>query len=154
MLGWFFEAIYIAALLALVVVEQSRRRGQPYTKPWPLWGTFVGTIVVVTVGAWIWISANPVIHTPSEAESAAAATCPTADPFYGTPSITMQNIIGVNAEYANPAFLGFTHVDLESANPKYKSVWEPKNWTVVSTDPPPGCSIGVDYRVTVYVTKE
>ncbi len=154
MLGWFFESIYIAALLALVVVERSRRLGRLYTKPLPLWGTFVGTIVVVTLSAWIWVSGNPRIRTLSPAEMAATAMCPTDETgYYGTPKVAMPNIIGDSAAYGNPKFLRFAKVNLVSANPKYKSVWEPKNWTVVSTDPAPGCSIGPDYPVTVYVTK-
>ena len=56
MLGWFFESIYIAAFMALAVVERSRRRGEPRSSMWNVWGTFVCTIVVVTGLAYIWPS--------------------------------------------------------------------------------------------------
>jgi len=48
---------------------------------------------------------------------------------------------------------GLTNVELSSANPDYKSVWVASNWTVVSTDPTPGCLVNRYDRVVVYVTK-
>ena len=36
---------------------------------------------------------------------------------------------------------GLTNVELSSANPDYKSVWVASNWTVVRTDPTPGCLV-------------
>ncbi|WP_142282710.1 PASTA domain-containing protein [Mycobacterium aquaticum] len=69
--------------------------------------------------------------------------------------ITMPDLIGQNAGPVEDRLkgLGITNIELSSANPEYKSVWVASNWTVVSTDPPPGCSINAHHQVVVYVTK-
>jgi len=68
----------------------------------------------------------------------------------------MPDIVGQNAFPAKYAVLnaGFQQAEYASANPKYKSIWEPKNWTVASTDPRPGCKVPSSYSVTIYAWKD
>ncbi len=67
----------------------------------------------------------------------------------------MPGLVGLNAGDVESQLksLGINSVALSSANANYKSVWKASNWTVVSTDPGPGCMISPHYPVTVYVTK-
>ncbi|ANO03713.1 hypothetical protein AN916_12355 [Mycobacteroides immunogenum] len=112
---------------------------------WPVGILVVGLIVGVVI-----FIADP-IHSP--AGDAAANPCPAQ--MAATETITMPGLIGQNAGGVERRLksLGLTSVELSSANPNYKSVWKASNWTVVSTDPGPGCLIGLHYPVTVYVTK-
>lgn len=66
------------------------------------------------------------------------------------PDLVGQNAGGVEARLKA---LSLTSAELSSANPEYKSVWVASNWTVVSTDPGPGCGVNATDHVTVYVTK-
>ena len=71
------------------------------------------------------------------------------------PGITLPDIVGQNAGGVEDRLksLGLTNVELSSANPDYKSLRVASNWTVVSTDPTPGCLVNRYDRVVVYVTK-
>lgn len=107
-------------------------------------------LVVGLVIALVVFLADP-IHTP--AGDAAAKPCPTQSAT--SRAVTMPGLVGQNAgavEHQLKA-LGLASIELASANPNYKSVWVPSNWTVVSTDPAPGCVIGSFYPVTIFVTK-
>ena len=70
-------------------------------------------------------------------------------------SITIPDVTGENGKIAEQKLenLGLTDVTLSSANPKYSVVLLPANWTVVSTDPPAGTSVGAGDAVVVKVTK-
>lgn len=99
---------------------------------------------------------DPIHRIPTPAEQARSKPCPSPISIDGTqPSIKMPDLIGLNAGGVEARLkgLGLSSVDLESANAKHKSVWVPSNWTVVSTDPGPGCLLGHENIVTVYVTK-
>jgi hypothetical protein len=109
-------------------------------------------IVGFAVGAGL-LAANP-IHTP--AGDAAMGLCPNQTSVDGSPAdITMPDIIGQNAGNVEDQLrgMGITGVSLSSANPDYKEIWKASNWTVVSTDPKPGCVINGNYPTVVYVTK-
>ncbi|MGR6978387.1 PASTA domain-containing protein [Mycobacteroides abscessus] len=112
---------------------------------WP-----IGILVVGLVVGAVTFVVDP-IHSP--AGDAAAKSCPTHTPASG--SVTMPDLVGQNAGGVESKLrsLGLASVGLSSANPNYKSVWKASNWTVVSTDPGPGCVISPHYPVTVYVTK-
>lgn len=125
--------------------------GNLFARPsvrWPaaiLVAGFVAGLVILLV--------DP-IH--SIAEDAASKPCPTLTPSSGTSAhITVPDITGVNAATAESQLkkLGIETVVLTSANPDYKSVWMASNWTVVSTNPAPGCSVNRAGRIEVYVTK-
>ena len=114
---------------------------------WP--GAILG---VGLIAGLVILLADP-IHSP--AEDAASKSCPTAS-ISGTPAnITMPDIVGQNAGGVESQLkaLGISDVELSSANSEYKSVWVASNWTVVSTDPGPGCSVNAYDHVVVYVTK-
>lgn len=66
------------------------------------------------------------------------------------PGLVGQSAGGVEHQLT---VLGLNSIELVSTNPNYKSVWVPSNWTVVSTDPAPGCVISSYYSVTIFVTK-
>ncbi|KMV23313.1 hypothetical protein ACT16_06445 [Mycobacterium heckeshornense] len=70
--------------------------------------------------------------------------------------MAIPNIINQNAEIARKQLeqMGFTDIQLVSANPKYQIVLRAANWTVVSVDPPPGTAAATDSPVIVKVTKE
>ena len=109
-------------------------------------------VVGLVVGVGI-LLADP-IHSP--AEEASSKPCPTRTSIgENTADITVPDMVGQNAELAQNRLkgLGLTSVELSSANPDYKSVWVASNWTVVSTDPAPGCVVNRSNRVVVYVTK-
>jgi beta-lactam-binding protein with PASTA domain len=97
--------------------------------------------------------ADPV-HSP--AADAASKPCP-AQTSIGNSSadITVPDLVGQYAGgvEARLKSLGLNSVELSSANPDYKSVWVASNWTVVSTDPAPGCVVNRYERIVVYVTK-
>ena len=115
---------------------------------WP--AVILGVGLVVGLGILL---ADPV-HSP--AEDAASKPCPAQTSISGTPAnITVPDIVGQNAGGVEDRIksLGLTNVELSSANPDYKSVWVASNWTVVSTDPTPGCLVNRYDRVVVYVTK-
>jgi hypothetical protein len=110
-------------------------------------GLLVGLVILL---------ADPIHRIPSPAEQAGSKPCPAPISIDETPAdITMPDFIGQNAGGVEARLkgLGLTSVKLSSANPKYKSVWVASNWTVVSTDPNPGCVVGHDNLITVYVTK-
>jgi beta-lactam-binding protein with PASTA domain len=67
----------------------------------------------------------------------------------------VPDVVGANAADAETQLksTGFVNVNLESANPDYKSVWVASNWTVLSSDPAPGCVVSRSRSITVYVTK-
>lgn len=107
-------------------------------------GLVVGLVVLV---------ADP-IH--SAAGDARSKPCPTL--IAGGvrhPVVTMPDLVGQNAGGIETQLkrLGLNNVELSSANPDYKSVWVASNWTVVSTDPAPGCEINSTQQVVIYVTK-
>jgi hypothetical protein len=115
---------------------------------WPVAILVVGFVVGLVI-----LLVDP-IH--SVAEDAASKPCPAQMFTSGTSAhITLPDITGVNAATAEGQLksLGIADVVLTSANPDYKSVWMASNWTVVSTDPAPGCSVDSADRVEVYVTK-
>lgn len=111
---------------------------------------------ILAVGAVIGLGiliADP-IHSP--AGDARDKPCPTQT--YGgaaSSQVTMPDLVGQNAGGVEARLkgLGLTNVELSSANPEYKSVWVASNWTVVSSDPAPGCAINTSQPVIVYVTK-
>jgi PASTA domain len=110
-------------------------------------GLIVGLVILL---------ADPIHRIPSPAEQAKSKPCPAPISIDGaSANITMPDLLGQNAGGVESQLkrLGLTSVELSSANPKYKSVWVASNWTVVSTDPNPGCVVGHDNLVTVYVTK-
>jgi hypothetical protein len=99
---------------------------------------------------------DPIHRIPSPAEQAKSKPCPALTSVDGaSDNITMPDLIGQNADGVEDRLkgLGLTGVELSSANPEYKSVWVASNWTVVSTDPAPGCVVNHYYHVVVYVTK-
>jgi hypothetical protein len=115
---------------------------------WPVAVLIVGFVVGLVI-----LLVDP-IH--SVAEDAASKPCPAHVSTSGSAAmITLPDITGVNAATAENQLkgLGIANVVLTSANPDYKSVWMASNWTVVSTDPAPGCAIGSGARVEVFVTK-
>lgn len=115
---------------------------------WPIAIVIVGFVVGLGI-----LLADPI---KSPAHEAAAKPCPVQTSANGaTANITMPDMVGQNAGgvEARLTSLGLTSVKLSSANPDHKSVWVASNWTVVSTDPAPGCSINHYSPVVVYVTK-
>ena len=83
-------------------------------------------------------------------------SCPHQTSVDGAPAdITMPDIIGQNAGTVEDQLrgMGITEVSLSSANPNYKEIWKASNWTVVSTDPKPGCVINSNYPTVIYLTK-
>ena len=146
--GWIFETIYIAAIVAVAVYANEKKRGS-------LANWVVGAVVVSTTVGGIWLALNPIVPTP--AEVAATKPCPAQSLLPGQGRIVkMPDVIGQNAFPAKYAIMnaGFKQVEYESANSKYKSIWEPKNWTVASTDPRPGCEVADSYSVTIYAWKD
>lgn len=118
---------------------------------WPAVVLGVGLVVGLVI-----LLADPIHRIPSPAEQATSKPCPVPISIDETPAnITMPDFIGQNAGGVEARLkgLGLTSVELSSANPKYKSVWVASNWTVVSTDPNPGCILGRYNSVVVYVTK-
>lgn len=109
-------------------------------------------ILAVGLIAGLCIQLADPIHSP--AGDAASKPCP-AQPAGSSAAVTMPDLVGQNAGSVETRLkgLGLTSVELTSANPAYKSVWVPSNWTVVSTDPAPGCAVNSYYSVVVYVTK-
>lgn len=92
----------------------------------------------------------------SVAEDASARACPSQSYASTTSSTaTVPDVVGDNAADAETRLrsAGFVNVHLESANPDYKSVWVASNWTVLSSDPAPGCTVSSAGSITVYVTK-
>lgn len=167
--GWCFEVVYIAAVVALVLTAKAmrvRRLGAPMvaepanktaasaSAPLPVGSSFrpvvawTAAILVVGLGVGMGILAANPIHTA--AGDAAGRSCPTSSGEIKMPDIIGQNAGDVEAQLKG---LGFEGAALESANPSYKSVWVASNWTVVSTDPGPGCMVSRGYEATVYVTK-
>ncbi|MCV6977157.1 Stk1 family PASTA domain-containing Ser/Thr kinase [Mycobacterium bourgelatii] len=126
----------------------------PATRPaviWPAVIVGVGLIVGLVI-----LLADPIHRIPSPAEQARSKPCPVPISINDAPAnITMPDLVGQNAGSVETRLkgLGLTTVELSSANPKYKSVWVASNWTVVSTDPNPGCIVGPYNSVVVYVTK-
>lgn len=108
----------------------------------------VGTVIGISI-----LVADP-IH--SAAGNARDKPCPTQAYSSATsahvtmPDLVEQNAGGVEARLKS---MGLTNIELSSANPTYKSVWVASNWTVVSTDPAPGCVVNTSQHVTIYVTK-
>jgi hypothetical protein len=128
------------------------RTGPPsFHRPAVIWPACI-LVVGLVVGLLILV-ADP-IHSP--AGDAASKACPATTQMGATAAtVAVPDIVGQNAGGVEEHLkrLGFTSVELSSANPDYKSVWVASNWTVVSTDPGPGCMIGADHTVVVYVTK-
>lgn len=92
----------------------------------------------------------------SAAEDATAKPCPARTSISSGPAnITMPDLVGRNAGDVEDRLKnrGFTNVELSSANPDYKLVIVASNWTVVSTDPAPGCVVNRSHNVVVHVTK-
>jgi hypothetical protein len=117
-------------------------------------GVWAASILVLGLVLGLGILLADPIHSP--AEEASSKPCPAQTSIGGNPAdITVPDIVGQNAEVAENRLkgLGLTSVELSSANPDYKSVWVASNWTVVSTDPAPGCVVNRSNRVVVYVTK-
>lgn len=116
-----------------------------------------GVILGVGLAAGLVILlADPIHRIPSPAEQARSKPCPPPISIDGAPAnVAMPDFIGQNAGGVEPRLkgLGLSSVELSSANPKYKSVWVASNWTVVSTDPNPGCILGRNNIIKVYVTK-
>ncbi len=115
---------------------------------WPAAILAVGFAVALVV-----LLVDP-IH--SAAEDASSHACPSQS--YASSSsatATVPDIVGANAADAETQLksTGFTNVNLQSANPDYKSVWVASNWTVLSADPAPGCAVSRPTSITVYVTK-
>ncbi|OBK15744.1 PASTA domain-containing protein [Mycobacterium asiaticum] len=118
---------------------------------WPAVILGVGLVVGLVI-----LLVDPIHRIPSPAEQARSKPCPVPISIDETPAnITMPDFVGQNAGGVEAGLeaLGLTSVELSSANPKYKSVWVASNWTVVSTDPNPGCTLGRHNSVVVYVTK-
>lgn len=116
-------------------------------------GWAIGILAVgLVIGLGILI-ADP-IHSP--AEDASSKPCPSQGAAGGSSAnITVPDIVGQNAGGVKSRLkgLGLNSVELSSANPDYKSVWVASNWTVVGTDPAPGCLVSHSMPITVYVTK-
>ena len=53
MLGWIFQSIYIAAFVSLMVFWHQATRDEPKVNIWHVWGTFFGTMAVVTGSAYL-----------------------------------------------------------------------------------------------------
>jgi hypothetical protein len=112
-----------------------------------------GILAVGFVAGFGILIADP-IH--SAAGDAREKPCPAQLSGSSTAAVvSMPDLVGQNAGGVEATLkgLGLTGVELASANPEYKSVWVASNWTVVSTDPGPGCSVSPAQHVTVYVTK-
>lgn len=108
-----------------------------------------------TIGLIV-LMVDPIHRMPTPAEQARSKPCPSPISIDGTQaSIKMPDLVGLNGGGVEARLkgLGLSSIDLESANAKYKPVWVPSNWTVVSTDPGPGCLLGHEKIVTVSVTK-
>lgn len=112
-----------------------------------------GVLVVgLAVGLAVLV-ADP-IH--SAAGDARSKPCPSLITVGASPHVvSMPDLVGQNAGGVEAQLkrLGLNNVELSSANPEYKSVWVASNWTVVSTDPAPGCDINAVQQVVIYVTK-
>jgi len=142
-------------LQAASSVSDGSLVGRPTTNrsalAWPTAILGVGLVVGLVI-----LLADPIHRIPSAAEEAKSKPCPAPISIDGTSAnITMPDLLGQNAGGVERQLkdLGITSVELSSANPQYKSVWVASNWTVVSTDPGPGCAVGHDNVITVYVTK-
>lgn len=53
MLGWIFQSIYIAAFVSFIVFWLQATRDEPKVNIWHVWGTFFGTMAVVTGSAYL-----------------------------------------------------------------------------------------------------
>jgi hypothetical protein len=144
-------------LQAASSVSDGPLNGRPTTNrsavavAWPAAILGVGLVVGLVI-----LLADPIHRIPSPAEQAKSKPCPAPISIDGpSANITMPDLLGQNAGGVEDRLkgLGLTSVELSSANPEYKSVWVASNWTVVSTDPGPGCVVGHDNLVTVYLTK-
>jgi hypothetical protein len=112
------------------------------------------SILAVGIVAGVGILVADPIH--SAAGDAIGKPCPIQLQSAAKSSgITMPDQIGQNAGNVEARLkeLGVSSLALMSANPTYKSVWVASNWTVVSTDPAPGCVINASQSISVYVTK-
>lgn len=112
-----------------------------------------GAILAAGLVAGLVILLADPIHSP--AEDAASKPCPATSVGATPATIAVPDTVGQNAGSIAGQLntLGIRNVELSSANPEYKSVWVASNWTVVSTDPAPGCLVAPDGHVVVYVTK-
>lgn len=112
----------------------------------------IWSAAVLAVGSAVGIGVLVVDPIRSAAEEASAKPCPSGT---STSNVTVPDLVGQNAESARTRLtgLGLADVLLSSANPDYESVWVASNWTVVSTDPGPGCFVNRHNRIVVYVTK-
>ncbi len=111
------------------------------------WGGGVLAVGLITaLGIYI---ADP-IH--SAAADALTKPCPSGT---SSASISIPDLAGQNAGTAKARLMGmgFSAINLSSANPRYDSVIVPENWTVVSTDPAAHCAVNRDENIVVYVNK-
>jgi hypothetical protein len=159
--GMCFEVVYIAALVGWFLHLRERRtsptaEGAPRVAHWRHRDAIRWPAAIVAAGFAVALVVLVVDPIHSAAEDASSQTCPTlshASSGFGT--VTVPGIVGANAADAETRLksAGFTTVNLESANPDYKSVWVASNWTVLSSDPAPGCTASRSGSITVYVTK-
>jgi hypothetical protein len=92
---------------------------------------------------------------PPAAQPGTSSMCPTQAPAGAPASITVPDVVGQNAQTASDQLrnVGLTHVELRSANPKYRTVIVASNWRVVGIEPASGCAVSPSDRVVVKVTK-
>jgi hypothetical protein len=156
--GWVLEAVYLAGLVGwLVKVRETQTQPVAGVRSPNRSALICGPAVMVVglIGGLIFTLVNP-IYSPTElAARAASEPCPAH--ITGGPNaddITVPDTVGQNAADVEKRFKAFgLSPNLTSANPAYHSVWEPSNWTVVSTSPRAGCVISRLHSVDVKVTK-
>jgi hypothetical protein len=162
--GLCFEVVYVAALVGWFFHAREQRNarsaadrnGSSSTADWKTRDSVRWPATILVAGfavALVVLLVDP-IH--SAAEDASSHACPSetlASSTSGT--ATVPDVVGANAAVAETRLksTGFTNVNLESANPDYKSVWVASNWTVLSSDPARGCVVSLSRSITVYVTK-
>lgn len=139
---------------------------------------WAGAVLVVGLIVGVLIAAGGATQTPNEGSATAKpsavavptatptkplpAACP-AMPLIGAPAsafapvnVTMPDLTGTNGAAAEQCLrnLGLRNFDLTSVSPEHHYVVIAADWTVVSTDPPPGSVVSYpNDRVVLNVTK-
>lgn len=159
--GICFEVVHIAALVGWFLHLRERRTAPAAEEAlrlasWRNRDAIRWPAAIVAAGFAVALVVSMVDPIHSAAQEASAQTCPMQSPAgSGLGTAMVPGIVGANAADAETRLksAGFTTVTLESANPHYKSVWVASNWTVLSSDPAPGCTASRSGSITVYVTK-
>lgn len=154
--GVCFEVVYVATLLGLFLHLREKVTAGAQQETWTKRGAVRCPAAVAAAGLAVALVVLLIDPIHSAAEDASEKVCPSQSYSSVTSATTtVPDVVGANAADAEKRLksAGFANVHLESANPDYKSVWVASNWTVLSSDPAPGCIVRRAGSVTVYVTK-